>query len=81
MSRNPQDLIATGAQPSKTVRWLVGFAEVHAGAGERITVQVPIRGREFANYDGGWKYEAGTFELHAASSVSQVAATTSLVLN
>ena len=25
MSRNPQDLIATGAQPSKTVRWLVGL--------------------------------------------------------
>jgi beta-glucosidase len=65
----------------RPVRWLVGFAEVHANAGESKHVEVKIRGREFANYDGGWKYEAGTFELHAASSVSQVAATTSLVLN
>jgi beta-glucosidase len=65
----------------RPVRWLVGFAAVHANAGESKQVEVKIRGREFANYDGGWKYEAGTFELHAASSVSKIEATTSLVLN
>ena len=65
----------------RPVRWLVGFAEVHANAGESKQVEVKVRGREFANYDGGWKYEAGRFDLHAASSVSEIASTTSLVLN
>jgi beta-glucosidase len=62
----------------RPVRWLVGFAEVHAGAGEKVTVQVPIRGREFANYSGGWQFEAGHFELHIGSSVDKLDIHTSI---
>ena len=56
----------------RPVRWLVGFAEVHAAAGESKVVEVPIRGREFANYEGGWNYEAGSFDLHIGSSVEKL---------
>jgi beta-glucosidase len=56
----------------RPVRWLVGFAEVHAGPGETKVVEVPIRGREFANYENGWNYEAGSFDLHIGSSVEKL---------
>jgi beta-glucosidase len=56
----------------RPVRWLVGFAEVHAAAGESKVVEVPIRGREFANYNNGWNYEAGSFDLHIGSSVEKL---------
>ena len=58
----------------RPVRWLVGFAEVHAAAGESKTVEVKIKGRDFANYHYGWQYEAGTFELLAGSSVGNLEA-------
>lgn len=56
----------------RPVRWLVGFAEVHANVGESKQVKVDIRGREFANYDTGWNYEAGSFDLHFGSSVEKL---------
>lgn len=56
----------------RPVRWLVGFAEVRAEAGKSAIVTVDVRGREFANYDGGWQYEAGNFELHIGSSVEKL---------
>jgi beta-glucosidase len=57
----------------RPVRWLVGFAEVQANAGETKTVSVEIRGREFANWNDGWNFEAGTFDLHIGSSVEKLA--------
>lgn len=65
----------------RPVRWLVGFAEVTAGAGESKTVDVKIRGREFANYENGWQYEAGSFELNAGSSVGKLEANATLTIN
>ncbi|MFM1984239.1 MAG: hypothetical protein RL723_674 [Actinomycetota bacterium] len=62
----------------RPVRWLVGFAEVYANAGESKQVSVDIRGREFANYENGWNYEAGSFELHVGSSVEKLEAHTSI---
>jgi beta-glucosidase len=62
----------------RPVRWLVGFAEVHANAGESKQVEVNIRGREFANYENGWNYEAGSFELHIGSSVEKLEAHTAI---
>ena len=62
----------------RPVRWLVGFAEVHAAAGESKTIEVAIRRREFANYENGWNYEAGKYELHAASSVENLEAHTTI---
>jgi beta-glucosidase len=51
---------------------LVGFAEVHANAGESKQVSVDIRGREFADWNNGWNYEAGSFDLHVGSSVEKL---------
>ncbi len=65
----------------RPVRWLVGFSEVHANAGETKEVSINIKGREFANYDNGWNYEAGNFQLHAASSVNKLEAETSVTLS
>ena len=65
----------------RPVRWLVGFSEVHANAGESKDVSIIIKGREFANYDNGWNYEAGTFLLHAASNVNKLEAEASVTLN
>lgn len=62
----------------RPVRWLVGFAEVHANAGESKQVEVSIRGREFANYENGWNYEAGSFDLHIGSSVEKLEAHTAI---
>jgi beta-glucosidase len=56
----------------RPVRWLVGFAEVHAAAGETKTATITIRGREFADYNNGWNYEAGEFTLHIGSNVNDL---------
>ncbi len=56
----------------RPVRWLVGFAEVHADAGETKAVKVAIRGREFAHWDREWNYEAGTFNLLVGTSVVNI---------
>lgn len=53
----------------RPVRWLVGFAEVNAEAGETKQVSVPVRGREFADWNDGWNYEAGDFTLLVGSDV------------
>lgn len=59
----------------RPVRWLVGFAEVNAEAGETILAEVKIRGREFAHWSDGWQYEAGKFELHVGTSVVDIIST------
>jgi beta-glucosidase len=56
----------------RPVRWLVGFAEVHAGAGETKTASISIRGREFADWNKGWNFEAGEFTLLIGSSVNDL---------
>lgn len=58
----------------RPIRWLVGFKEVFAGPGEIVEARVEIQSREFAHYAGGWKYEAGSFQIHVGSSVNQVEA-------
>jgi beta-glucosidase len=60
----------SGSSIDRPVRWLVGFAEVNAGAHETVLAKVNIRGREFAHWASGWEYEAGTFELHIGTSVT-----------
>jgi beta-glucosidase len=64
----------------RPVRWLVGFAEVHANAGEEKFVSISIKGREFAHWIDGWNYELGTFQLFAGTSVSQLHASKNLVI-
>lgn len=64
----------------RPVRWLVGFAEVAADAGEVKSVEVKIRGREFADWNNGWNYEAGEFTLHIGSSVNDLPVSFNVVM-
>ncbi len=59
----------TDSKIDRPARWLVGFAEVHAAPGETKILDIDVRGREFAHWDGEWKYEPGTFTLHIGTSV------------
>jgi beta-glucosidase len=53
----------------RPVRWLVGFEPVEVDPGESAEVTIKVRGREFANWDGGWTWEPGNFTLLAGTSV------------
>jgi beta-glucosidase len=53
--------------------WLAGFAVVHAGPGETVTVDVPIDPRGFEHWsveDHGWRVEPGAFQVHIGRSVT-----------
>jgi beta-glucosidase len=63
------------------VRWLVGFAEVYAQAGETVQVTISIRAREFAHWDNGWKYESGEFTLKAGGNVMELPLNHSITLS
>ncbi len=53
----------------RPVKWLAGFAAVHADPGETVNVGIMIPERAFQHWaDGGWALEAGTFTLAAGSS-------------
>ena len=56
----------------RPVRWLVGFAEVIAAAGATLPVSIPVRAREFAHWDNGWKYESGEFTLRVGFNVMEL---------
>lgn len=53
----------------RPIRWLVGFAEVHAKPGESKHVSLTIGNREFMHWDEQWLLEKGAFELHVGTSV------------
>nr|WP_308113905.1 glycoside hydrolase family 3 C-terminal domain-containing protein [Arthrobacter sp. ISL-30] len=54
----------------RPVRWLAGFAGTHLAPGGTESVEVGIPAKAFGHYDGGWKFEPGSFQLlvgrHAA---------------
>jgi beta-glucosidase len=55
--------------------WLVGFAVVSAGPGERRTVSIPLNGRAVAHWDvdsAAWAVEPGEFTLAAGRSVADL---------
>lgn len=62
----------------RPVRWLVGFGVVRAGAGETVTVDIPVDARRFAHWDGDWELEPGAFTLSAGASVDDLALQTSV---
>jgi beta-glucosidase len=62
----------------RPVRWLIGFADVMLNGGESATVEVDIPTRELANYDGGWQFELGTFDVYAGFSVADTPAHASI---
>jgi beta-glucosidase len=66
----------------RPVRWLVGFVPVDAGAGEEVTVEVPLHRRALEHWDAeahGWTLEPGVFLLRAGSSVTDLPLSVGLV--
>ncbi|WP_307810465.1 glycoside hydrolase family 3 C-terminal domain-containing protein [Curtobacterium sp. 1310] len=70
----------TESSVDRPVRWLVGFAPVRLGAGESTEVSIEVPARAFAHWDGAWRYEPGTFELHVGASVADLAGSAALEL-
>ena len=56
----------------RPARWLAGFGEISLDAGASGEVEVPVRAREFAHYDGGWQYERGRFTLAVGFDVATI---------
>jgi beta-glucosidase len=57
----------------RPIRWLAGFAGVHAGPGERVTAEVVLPRRAFEHWDAerrSWTVEPGAFEIRAGRSVT-----------
>jgi beta-glucosidase len=52
----------------RPARWLAGFAVVRAEAGETVTANIEVGGRALAHWDGEWRYEPGSFLVHAGAS-------------
>jgi beta-glucosidase len=60
------------SEVDRPVRWLVGFAVVRAGAGERAAVRVSVPERRLAYWHAGWVLEPGVFTLRAGASVADL---------
>lgn len=56
----------------RPVRWLVGFAAVHAAAGETVTATIPVPARRLAHWAGDWVVEPGAYTLRVGSSVGRL---------
>ena len=59
-----------GSAVERPVGWLAGYAGTHLAPGGTESVAVRIPAKSFGHYDGGWKFEQGTFRIlvgrHAA---------------
>jgi beta-glucosidase len=56
----------------RPVRWLVGFAVVHAEPGRTVTAVVPVPSRRLAHWAGEWVVEPGAYTLRIGSSVAEL---------
>lgn len=56
----------------RPVRWLVGFAVVHAEPGRTVTAVVPVPARRLAHWAGEWVVEPGSYTLRVGSSVADL---------
>ena len=56
----------------RPVKWLAGFESVVLAAGETKTVTLPVSAREFAHWDGAWKYESGAFTIEVGSALDNL---------
>ena len=59
----------------RPVRWLAGFAVVHADPGETVNVAVPVSRRQWRHWDveeHGWDLEPGEFELSSGPHVGDL---------
>lgn len=65
----------------RPVRWLVGFASAWVEASQSAVVRIPVPVRAFANWDDGWRYEQGTYDLRVGTSVIDLPHIVSVELN
>ena len=56
----------------RPVRWLVGFAGVEAGAGEKVLAEVAVSARAVRHWAGSWVTEPGTYTLHIGPSAGDL---------
>lgn len=56
----------------RPVRWLVGFATVHAAPGETVTARIEVPARRLAHWAGDWVVEPGAYTLRAGASVADL---------
>lgn len=56
----------------RPVRWLAGFAVVHAEPGATVTAVVQVPARSLAHWGDGWRTEPGTYSVHAGPHVADL---------
>ena len=61
-----------GSAVDRPVRWLVGFAAVHAEAAAATTVEIRVPHRTLAYWDAGWHVEPGTYTLRVGHNVREL---------
>jgi beta-glucosidase len=74
-------LARPGSSIERPVRWLAGFAPVHAGPQETVEVDVPIPWRAFWHWNsqaGTWAVEPGSFDVLAGFCSAAPRSTTSV---
>ncbi len=70
------------ASPNRTQQRLVGWSRVELAAGEAKQVTVPVDPKMLANWDqaaGGWRVDAGTYQMAVGASASDLALKGTLV--
>jgi beta-glucosidase len=64
----------------RPARWLAGFAVVDAEPGQTVSAVVRIAGRAFGNWDSGWRFEPGAFDIAVGRSVADLPLTATVTL-
>jgi beta-glucosidase len=57
-------------------RWLAGFANVEAGAGEAVEASVVIDAESASVWDDGWQHVGGRYTVEASHSFAEPRLTT-----
>jgi beta-glucosidase len=61
-----------GSAVDRPVRWLAGFATVHAEPGTSHEVDIPLPARAFEHWDAGWRTEPGRFTVHVGTDAEHL---------
>ena len=56
----------------RPLRWLAGFASVHAEPGTSHEITIPLRARAFEHWDAGWRTEPGRFTVHVGTNATHL---------
>jgi beta-glucosidase len=61
-----------GSPVDRPVRWLAGFASVHAEPGTRHQVDLTLPARAFAHWDNGWQTEPGDYTVNLGTDAEHL---------